>query len=134
MKCLLIRSGSKVTTVTDMAEASEQWEGEGEGAGRFFKWIPGHTPPERFKNKFPSLLIKFIVIIDGKYKTRQVGFFCDVYLKIYSIIGDRVPPSPVPLCVCNNVKLSTQCVIYVFEYTDRFSHHVCEFVCVWGDV
>ena len=67
-----------------------------------FKWIPGHTPLENihFKVKFPSLLIRFIMKIDGKYKT----IFHDVYFKIcliqnYWTRDPPPPPPPIPLCL-----------------------------------
>ena len=45
--------------------------GEGAGADKYFKWIGGDGSPE---NVHPSLLIRFIKAIDGKYKTSKVDF------------------------------------------------------------
>ena len=43
--------------------------GGGGGATRYFKWIRDYVPTKNFKIKYQSLLIRFIMTIDGKYKT-----------------------------------------------------------------
>ena len=53
------------------------WGGGGGGGGGYmgdnvFKLIRGQGILNIFKTKFPSLLIRFIITIDGKYKTSYV--------------------------------------------------------------
>ena len=53
----------------DLAWQKQVNTGVGGGPDRYFKWIWRHALPEKFQNQLFSLLIRFIMTIDGKYKT-----------------------------------------------------------------
>ena len=44
--------------------------GGGGGTESYFKWVQGNVSPDNY----PSLLIRFIMTVDGKYKTSLVNF------------------------------------------------------------
>ena len=63
-------------------ERHRVWGGGG-ASEHFGKQKRGHAHFDYFQTKFPSLLIRFIMSIDGKYKTSYVDFFAKSIQKCF---------------------------------------------------
>ena len=72
---------------TGPTEAREHWGGGGGGADRYEVMLPLKI----FKTKFPSLLIRFIMTIDGKYKTSRANISRFLFYNVFDYWGLEPP-------------------------------------------